>query len=168
MLSALALAAALALQPPTQGPAASPGFATVPATAAEAEVGRVLDRLHATAASADEAVYFDLFTPDARFIGTDATERWTMEEFRAFAEPYFQRDTAWTYESRDRVIDIAPSGDVAWFDERLDNASYGETRGSGVLVRTDDGWKIAQYVLSFAVPNAVADDVVARIRQGEP
>ncbi|WP_122465301.1 nuclear transport factor 2 family protein [Brevundimonas lutea] len=167
MISALILSAALALQPPTEAAPSAP-VAAVAETGAEAEVGRVLDQLHATAASADEAVYFDLFTPSARFIGTDATERWTMTEFRAFAEPYFQRDTAWTYRARERVIDIAPSGDVAWFDERLDNASYGETRGSGVLVRTDDGWKIAQYVLSFAVPNAVADDVVARIRQGEP
>ena len=54
---------------------------------------------------------------------------------------------------------------LAWFDERLDNASYGETRGSGVLRLTEDGWKIEQYVLSFAVPNDAARDVVAVIRQ---
>ena len=40
----------------------------------------------------------------------------------------------------------------------------GETRGSGVMRLTDDGWKIEQYVLSFAVPNAAADAVVEAIK----
>ena len=132
----------------------------------EAAVGATLDALHAAAAAADGATYFALFTPDARFIGTDATERWSLAEFRAYAEPYFNRGQGWTYAPRDRVITLAPIDCrcIAWFDEALDNSSYGETRGSGVLRLTDDGWKIEQYVLSFAVPNDVARDVVAVIR----
>ncbi len=65
------------------------------------------------------------------------------------------------------MVSIAPIACrcVAWFDERLENASYGEMRGSGVLRLTDDGWKIEQYVLSFAVPNGAARDVVAVIRR---
>ncbi|MFN3353938.1 MAG: nuclear transport factor 2 family protein, partial [Brevundimonas sp.] len=39
-----------------------------------------------------------------------------------------------------------------------------ETRGSGVMRLTDDGWKIEQYVLSFAVPNDRASAVVDAIR----
>jgi uncharacterized protein (TIGR02246 family) len=133
---------------------------------AEAEIAAVLDRLNAASTAADGPAYFALFTPDARFIGTDATERWSMAEFRAFAEPYFARGKGWTYTPSARVITVAPieCRCVAWFDEELANAGYGQTRGSGVLRLTDDGWKIEQYVLSFTVPNDKAQAVVAAIR----
>lgn len=133
---------------------------------AEAEIAAVLDRLNAASTAADGPAYFGLFTPDARFIGTDATERWSLAEFRAYAEPYFARGRGWTYMPSGRVITVAPVDCrcIAWFDEELSNASYGQTRGSGVLRLTDDGWKIEQYVLSFAVPNDKADAVVAVIK----
>ena len=67
-----------------------------PQDPAEAEVAAVLDRLNQASSTADEATYWSLFTPDARYVGTDATEHWTMEEFRAFAEPWFKRDSAWS------------------------------------------------------------------------
>ncbi|HZV84492.1 MAG TPA: nuclear transport factor 2 family protein [Brevundimonas sp.] len=135
----------------------------------EAEVAAVLDRLNEASTAADAAAYFSLFTPDARFIGTDATERWSLSQFRAFAEPYFARGRGWTYNASARVITIAPieCRCIAWFDEELENASYGQTRGSGVLRLTPDGWKIEQYVLSFAIPNERSDAVVAAIRAGE-
>ena len=131
-----------------------------------AAVGATLDALHAAAATADAATYFDLFTPEARFIGTDAAERWSLAEFRAYAEPYFARGQGWTYAPVERTITLAPipCRCIAWFDEVLDNASYGRTRGSGVLRRTEEGWRIEQYVLSFTVPNAAAGAVVAAIR----
>ena len=53
---------------------------------------------------------------------------------------------------------------MAWFDEVLAHASYGVLRGSGALRLTDDGWKVSQYVLSFAVPNDDAEAVVGVIR----
>ena len=134
----------------------------------EADAGAVLDRLHATASAADGAAYFDLFTPDARFIGTDATERWSLEDFRAYAEPHFSAGRGWTYEPTARTVSIAEIDCrcVAWFDEVLESASYGTVRGSGVLRLTDDGWKVSQYVLSFAVPNDDAEAVVDVIRGG--
>jgi uncharacterized protein (TIGR02246 family) len=133
---------------------------------AEAEIAAVLDRLNAASTAADGPAYFGLFTPDARFIGTDATERWSLAEFRAYAEPYFARGRGWTYTATARDITIAPIDCrcIAWFDEALSNASYGQTRGSGVLRLTGDGWKIEQYVLSFAIPNDSAAAVVAVIR----
>jgi ketosteroid isomerase-like protein len=134
---------------------------------AAADISGVLDRLHQAAAEADGATYFDLFTPDALYRGTDATELWTLEEFQAFAEPYFSRGRGWTYVPRERHISIAPTdcACVAWFDEILDSESYGTSRGTGVLVRGDDGtWKIAYYALTFPIPNALARDMTARIR----
>lgn len=130
--------------------------------------GVVLDRMHEAASRADGPAYFDLFTPNARFIGTDATERWSLAEFRAYATPFFSRGKGWTYRPHDRVATLAP-GDcrcIVWFDELLDNDAYGLTRGSGVLRLTDDGWKIEQYVLSFTVPNDKAKGVVGLIAEG--
>lgn len=144
--------------------AASPALAQAPADDVGA-INATLDDLHRLASKADGDAYFGLFTPTARFIGTDATERWSLAQFRAYAMPYFSQGKGWTYHPRERVVSILPIDCrcVASFDERLDNAAYGETRGSGVLVRTADGWKIDQYVLSFAVPNDVAKAVVAVI-----
>ena len=135
----------------------------------ETEIAAVLDRLNEASSDGDGATYFSLFTPDARFIGTDATERWSLTEFRAYAQPVFARGRGWTYTPSARVITIAPieCRCVAWFDEELENASYGQTRGSGVLRLTPDGWKIEQYVLSFAIPNEKADAVVAAVRAPE-
>ncbi len=146
-----ALAAALAIQ-------SSP----------EADVAAVLDRLNAASTAADGEAYFALFTPDARFVGTDATEHWTVPEFRAYAAPVFARGRGWSYPATQRTITIAPIDCrcIAWFEEKLINDSYGVTRGSGVLRLTEDGWKIEQYVLSFAVPNDRAEAVVEVI-QGE-
>ena len=136
---------------------------------AEAEIGRVLDQLNVASTAADTPAYFSLFTPDARFIGTDASERWSLAEFRAYTEPYFAQGRGWTYTPRERTITVAPIDCrcIAWFDEVLDNASYGVTRGSGVLRRTDDGWKIEQYVLSFTIPNDKARAVVEAVQAAD-
>jgi hypothetical protein len=145
---------------------AAPVQAAPVAEAETASVERVLDAMHAAASKADGEAYFATFTADGRFIGTDATERWSLPEFRAYAMPYFSQGKGWTYRPTARTVTIAPIDCrcVAWFDEVLDNDAYGTTRGSGVLRLTDDGWKIEQYVLSFAVPNDRARAVVDAIK----
>ena len=125
----------------------------------------VLDSLHDAAAKADEERYFGHFAPAATFIGTDAKERWSLVEFKAFALPYFQRETAWTYVPFERHIAFSADLRTAWFDEKLRNEKYGETRGSGVLVEQGGKWRLAHYVLSFAIPNEAAEDVVKRVRE---
>jgi hypothetical protein len=81
--------------------------------------------------------------------------------------PHFSQGRGWTYEPTERYISVSSDGDTAWFDERLDNAGLGDTRGSGVLVLRDGGWKIAQYNLTIPIPNALAGDVVRQIRELE-
>ncbi len=131
------------------------------------QIAKVLDDLHEAASVADEDRYFDQFLPDAIFIGTDASERWTVGQLRAYAAAPFETESAWTYEPLDRHITLAPDGLTAHFYERLMNAKYGETRGSGVLRQRAGRWRIAQYVLSFSVPNEAAPAVVQAIQQGE-
>lgn len=125
-----------------------------------------LDALHDNASKARFDAYFDLYTPDAVFLGTDATERWPLDDFKAYAKPHFDKGTGWTYTliGARRYITISPGGDVAWFDEALHNATLGECRGSGVLVRTSRGWKIAQYNLTMPVPNDMIEDVAREIQ----
>ena len=144
-------------------------LAAAPVGTPEEDVAATIDALHAAASRADGAAYFALFTPDARFIGTDATERWTLSEFRAYAEPYFARGQGWTYTPVERTVTVAPIAClcIAWFDEVLDSDSYGVTRGSGVLRKRRGVWKIEQYVLSFAVPNDRARAVVEAIKPAE-
>ena len=131
----------------------------------ERAIAGVLEDFHDAAAKADEERYFQHFTPDAVFLGTDATERWTYAQFRAWAKPQFANGKGWTYFARDRHIFISPNGDCAWFDEMLDNKKLGECRGSGVLVRIDGVWRIAQYHLVLPVPNDLADELVRRGRE---
>jgi uncharacterized protein (TIGR02246 family) len=128
-------------------------------------IAGVLDAWHAAAASADEEKYFSYFTPDAVFLGTDATERWTRDEFRKWAHPYFAKGKAWSFRSVARWITFAPDHTVAWFDEALDTPNMGPCRGSGVLVATTSGWKIAQYNLALTVPNDLVDDFKKRIAE---
>ena len=132
-----------------------------------AQIGTILDGFHSAAAQADGETYFDYFHPEGVFLGTDKNERWTVEAFRAFAEPYFSQGKGWTYISQKRFVSVSQDGNTAWFDEALHNAKYGNTRGSGVLVRQGDTWKITQYVLSFPIPNEVAKEAIQLIQDFE-
>lgn len=129
------------------------------------DVDAVLDAFHLAASEADEERYFSLLAPDAVFLGTDASERWTRDEFRKWAHPHFASGKGWTFVPRTRFVTLARAGDVAWFDEVVDNAKYGECRGSGVLQKSAAGWKIEQYNLTIPVPNELASDLVRMIRQ---
>lgn len=142
---------------------------TAVASDPRAAIHKTLDDWHTAAAEAHEARYFAAMAPEFVFLGTDASERWDLAAFRAFAHPYFAKGKAWTFKPRDRHVMLAPSGDVAWFDEKLDSASYGECRGTGVLRRVDGEWKIAHYNLTIPIPNDLAKEFVEKIRErGRP
>jgi hypothetical protein len=127
------------------------------------QISAVLDDWHQAASVADEARYFGHFAPNGVFMGTDATERWTVPEFRQWAKAQFKGKSAWSFKPRDRHIDFSSDGKTAWFDEMLDTPNLGLCRGSGVLVLVGGSWKIAQYNLSIAIPNALAESVVKQI-----
>jgi hypothetical protein len=149
-------------------PRAAPQLGAQALEATRTNIGRVLDGFHAAAARADETAYFDAFARDGTFLGTDATERWGVAAFRAYSHPHFAAGHGWTYVPRARHIAIHDSGASAWFDELLDHDRYGELRGSGVLVLEDGAWKVAQYNLTFTIPNARAKEVVELLNQHEP
>ena len=126
-------------------------------------VDQTVDAWHKAAADANESAYFGAMAPEFVFLGTDATERWDLPSFRTFAHPYFAAGKAWTFTPHDRHVMLSPDGNVAWFDEKLDSASYGECRGSGVLRRVGNEWKIAHYNLTIPIPNDLAKTIVGMI-----
>jgi len=133
----------------------------------EEAVSAVLDDIHRLASEADFEGYFNLYTPDAVFMGTDAAERWSIAEFKQYARPAFDRGSGWTYVMTERNIFLSEDGNTAWFDERLENEGFGECRGTGVLIKVDGQWKVSQYNLTVPIPNELLRDVVAQIREFE-
>tara|TARA_R110002096_G_scaffold173781_5_gene348579 strand:+ start:231945 stop:232499 length:555 start_codon:yes stop_codon:yes gene_type:complete len=131
------------------------------------DVGVVLDEWHHAASVGDLERYIGLMTEGAVFMGTDAHERWTRKEFRAYAEPHFADGHGWTYVARDRNVQMNAYGDVAWVDEILDHETYGQLRGTAVLRQNGDIWRIGFYSLTFIVPNDAVADVLEVIRKDE-
>lgn len=123
------------------------------------EINTVLNRWHQAAGAANFKDYFSALTDDAIFIGTDATENWNKTEFEAFAKPYFDKGKAWDFTPIERHIFFSEDNKTAWFDELLDTHMK-ICRGSGVLVRINNTWKIKHYVLSMTIPNENSDEVV--------
>ena len=133
----------------------------------EESIDNVLNSFHQAAANAQAKPYFNLLSQDAIFLGTDASERWSKEEFKAFVEPYFSKGTGWLYTPTERNISLVKQGQVAFFDELLFSESYGTCRGSGVLIKTKADWKISQYNLSIPMPNGLAKALVKQIKAFE-
>jgi len=132
---------------------------------AEKAIGQVLNTLHRAASDGDGDVYFSLFAEDAIFMGTDAAERWSVDEFKAFAEPFFSEGRGWTYSMTERHIYLAADSKTAWFDEMLWNDTYGSCRGTGVLVLVEKEWRFIQYNLSIPMPNDLTSEFTAKIKE---
>lgn len=126
-------------------------------------IDKVIDQFHQAAAQANLNAYFELLSDNAVFLGTAPDERWTKKQFKAYVAPFFAKGRGWTYKSIERNISKIGNTGSVFFDEVLVNESYGTCRGSGIMVKTDKGWKIAQYNLSIPVPNDITDDVVKQI-----
>ncbi len=129
-------------------------------------IHRLIDGLHLDAAEARFDSYFERFTPDAVFLGTDRTERWSIAEFKAYAKPIFESGQGWRYDVVER--NLVGTAAVQWFDELLYNQKYGYCRGTGVVQRDDNGWKVAHYSLAFLIPNEVASEMVELVLSVEP
>lgn len=117
-----------------------------------AAINGLLDAWHRAAATADEEAFFGSMAADGIYLGTDASERWLRDELRSWAKAAFERDTAWAFTPSGRQLYFAQDGQTAWFEEILDTW-MGPCRGSGVLSRTREGWKILHYNLAVLVPN---------------
>lgn len=123
------------------------------------KVNATLDSWHSAAANAQFDLYFSYMTTNGVFIGTDPTENWQNDAFRVFSKPFFDKGKAWNFKVLERNIYFNKSKNTAWFDELLDTQMK-ICRGSGVLIKEGNNWRIAHYVLSMTIPNENTDDVI--------
>ena len=140
-------------------PAKTTDSVTIDTTKEKQQINSMLDSFNRAAAKADYNAYFNFYTADAIFTGTDATERWDKNEFMKWAKPIFDKGRAWSFTALERHIYFAKTGSLAWFDELL-NTQMKICRGSGVLVKEGNDWKVQQYILSTTVPNDQLDSVI--------
>jgi ketosteroid isomerase-like protein len=130
-----------------------------------AAIDALIDGLHQDAHEGNFQTYFDRYTPDAVFLGTDKSERWTIDQFKVYAEPAFEDGHGWTYSVKERNWE--GEGSTRWFDEVLLNEKLGHCRGTGVVELIDGEWKIAHYALTMLVPNEIAADVGAQTQRAD-
>lgn len=123
------------------------------------EIGVMLDEFNLAAANSEYEKYFNFFTDDGRFIGTDASENWDKKSFMSFSKPFFDKKKTWNFKSIQRNIYVSEDCNFAWFDELL-STWMKICRGSGVVVKENNQWKLKQYVLSTTVPNTQIDSVI--------
>jgi hypothetical protein len=131
------------------------------------EITQMIDNWHKAAANADQTAYFDGIDENGIYIGTDATEIWTKQEFFEWSKPYFDKGKAWSFTAIKRNIFLSEDRSFAWFDELL-QFSGGVFRGSGVVRKKDGQWKIKHYVLSLPVPNEKFKGVMEVLNSQEP
>jgi hypothetical protein len=128
-------------------------------------IDALLDGLHKDAHEGNFQTYFARYSSDAVFLGTDKTERWTIEEFKVYAKPAFSDGHGWTYTVVERNWE--GSGNTRWFDEILFNEKLGHCRGTGVVQLISGEWKIEHYALTMLVPNSIAADIGSQTQEAD-
>jgi len=129
------------------------------------QVNAFVDRWHDDAANT-RPEYFDKIAPQGVYIGTDKTEVWTRDQFKAWAKPFWDKKKAWAFTAQKRNVYFSPDKKYVWFDEQL-NTQMGTCQASGVLRNTGKGFLIEHYQLSLAVPNELLDSFTRMIGDQE-
>ncbi|NHZ93842.1 hypothetical protein F2P45_33310 [Massilia sp. CCM 8733] len=144
------------------GASAQPSDPAAPYTK---QINAFIDEWHDDAAHARPA-YFDKMAKHGVYIGTDKTELWNRDEFKAWAKRFFDKGSAWSFKATRRNVYMSADKKFIWFDELLDT-QMGVCQASGVMRKTGTGFEIEHYQLSIAVPNPVADQVTKTIKDFE-
>jgi|GEM_PF-866863 len=132
------------------------GLASSAQVLAQASPETTLDALHKAGADANKTAFTALLAQDVVFLGMDGANRLEGPAVRDFVSENFASGNGWTYRSSQRETRLSADGTVAWFDESLEHDQLGRGRGTGVLVRNSEGWKVAQYNLTVPLLNGTA------------
>lgn len=128
----------------------------------------VLDELHRAGEAADSAAFLSVLTGEAVVLGMDNGQLLQGESLRSYVNNRFAEDRSWKYRASQRHISYSDHGAVAWFNEALEHPDGGSAWGTGVLVRSDTSWKIAQYSVTPAVPASSGTVAVPEAAPDEP
>ncbi len=115
---------------------------------------------HGDAASGSFADYFAFTHEQFVFLGTDSTERWSKDEFKAFCKPHFEDGKGWDFQVVSRNWMANKDSSVWWFDEQLDTWMK-DCRGSGVILIENQEAKIAHYNLSVTIENDLVNRYIS-------
>ena len=132
----------------------------------EETINSLINNWHKNAADANFEAYFNAMSNNGVFIGTDASENWSVNEFKKFSKPYFVEGKAGDFKviERNVYLNSESSPNLGWFDELL-NTWMGICRGSGVVKKYGKEWKIEHYVLSVTIPNDAIQDVIKQTKK---
>ncbi len=123
-------------------------------------VRAMLDDFHAAKSEPDADRYFAHIAEDAVFFGTAPDERWSKAQLEELLRGSMESGYGPPSRAFARHVRVAPCGEVAWFDERLERPKLGVLRATGVALKQEGTWRVAQYHLTYPVPNEAIFDVV--------
>ena len=86
----------------------------------EEAIQTLTNNWHHNAAIANAEGYFGAMTKEAVFLGTDASERWTRDEFKEWSKKYFESKKTWDFKTKERHVYFSSDNNTAWWDEKLD------------------------------------------------
>ena len=112
----------------------------------------LIDNWHLAATTADLQKYSQVMSDKFVFLGTAPGERWNKNAFLDFSKPHFDKGKAWDFKPSNRIWEFNIDSSVAWFDEDLDTWMRG-CRGSGILEKENNAWKISYYNLTVLIEN---------------
>ena len=115
-------------------------------------INQLIDKWHKDVANYKLDEYFEFMDSSFVFLGTAPGERWTKQEFYNFCKPYFEKKSTWNFKPKNRHVYFNADKNTAWFEEDLDTWME-ECRGSGVLIKNNNKWKIAHYNLTVLIEN---------------
>jgi hypothetical protein len=116
------------------------------------QLNTLVDNWHLAAANADLQKYSQVMSDKFVFLGTAPGERWNKKAFLDFSKPYFDKGKAWDFKPSNRIWEFNTDSTFAWFDENLDTWMRG-CRGSGILQKENNVWKISYYNLTVLIEN---------------
>jgi hypothetical protein len=130
--------------------------------AEKAAVKMVLDQFNQSMKTKDMGLISKLFVHDSDMLnfGTDAAEKWIgWDSLRASTEKQFKSMDMENISTKDQVIKVHKSGEVAWFSEIMDwkGKSQGQAfsmegfRLTGVLEKQAGNWIIVQFHASMPI-----------------
>ncbi len=118
--------------------------------------GQNLDSLvnqwHRAAGESNFEQYFNFMDSSFVFLGTAPEERWSKQAFASFSKPYFDQGKAWDFTPSNRYWNFSTDTTIVWFDEDLATWMEG-CRGSGILMKSNNEWKIVYYNLTVLIEN---------------
>lgn len=118
----------------------------------KASLIKFIDTWHKNATESNFDAYFNAIAENGVYIGTDPNEYWNKEEFKEWAQKFFENKKGWHFETIERNIYFTEEEDVAWFSEKL-NTSMGICHATGVASYSRKGWQINYYQVSVTIPN---------------